>query len=152
MPCPCVTTRKIENVPTVDILAGDGFSDFLVYRSQDYRSWEAKGGEARWMGSAVVFIWHSVSKTRAGSLAVRRGFLTLTLPLSPTLSHSLFLLSLTLSLCHSISLSHSFSLSLSLSLYLTLSLSLFLSLTLSHAQTFSQLSPDDIWNNFHFDT
>ena len=40
-----------------------------------------------------------LEKTRAGSLAVRRGFLTLTLPLSPTLSHSL-----TLSLSHSLSL------------------------------------------------
>ena len=77
-------------------------------------------------------------ETRAGSLAVRRGFLTLTLPLFPTLSHSLshslYLLSLTLSLCHPISLSHSFSLSLSLALShsfsLTHSFSLSLSLTL----------------------
>ena len=92
----------------------------------------------------------SLEKTRAGSLAVRRGFLTLTLPLFPTLSHSLSLthsisylslflsvilsLSLTLSLCHSIPLSHSFSLSLSLALShsfsLTHSFSLSLSLTL----------------------
>ena len=53
--CPALVPRR-ENVPTVDILAGDGFSVFLVYRSQDHRSWEAEGGEARWMGSAVVFI------------------------------------------------------------------------------------------------
>ena len=76
--------------------------------------------------------------TRAGSLAVRRGFLTLTLTLShsPTLSHSL---------------SHSLYLCFSLSLFLSITLSLFLSLSLT-LKLFAQLSPDDIWNNFHFDT
>ena len=61
--------------------------------------------------------------TRAGSLAVRRGFLTLTL----TLSHSLPLYP-TLSLNHSISVSlyHSFSLSLSRSFSHSLSRSNFL--------------------------
>ena len=64
-----------------------------------------------------------LTQTRAGSLAVRRGFLTLTL----TLSHSLPLYP-TLSLTHSISVSlyHSFSLSLSRSFSHSLSRSNFL--------------------------
>ena len=64
-----------------------------------------------------------IKESRAGSLAVRRGFLTLTL----TLSHSLPLYP-TLSLTHSISVSlyHSFSLSLSRSFSHSLSRSNFL--------------------------
>ena len=141
---------------------GDQLFILATYQIRRSRSSEISGVVDRAQVTCVEV------KTRAGSLAVRRGFLTLTLPPSPTLSltlsltHSisylsLFLsvilsLSLTLSLCHSIPLSHSFSLSLSLALSHSFSLTHFFSLTLSHAQTFSQLSPDDIWNNFPFDT
>ena len=65
----------------------------------------------------ISVLFSTMGETRAGSLAVRRGFLTLTLPLYPTLS-----------LTHSISVSlyHSFSLSLSRSFSHSLSRSNFL--------------------------